>query len=206
MLEGAQFHAFTEEAKLRFYQESYTVTPQSDRMGYRLKGAPLELREPLEMVSEAVTFGTVQVPPDGNPIILLADRQTTGAIRGWRISYPPIFLSSPKRCRGTHYVPGRFAGGSGNAALEGTAAEGAESKAQNGMGDLTKGLKTMENKNKTVIKSMELLHLFLTEQSLSLNELVSLSEMPKTSVHRMASSLEETGFSPGRRTAVISLV
>ncbi len=78
VLEGAQFHAFTEEAKLRFYQESYTVTPQSDRMGYRLKGAPLELREPLEMVSEAVTFGTVQVPPDGNPIILLADRQTTG--------------------------------------------------------------------------------------------------------------------------------
>ncbi len=41
---------------------------------------------------------------------------------------------------------------------------------------------------------MELLHLFLTEPSLSLNELVSLSEMPKTSVHRMASSLEETGF------------
>ncbi|SIS24900.1 transcriptional regulator, IclR family [Bacillus velezensis] len=62
------------------------------------------------------------------------------------------------------------------------------------MTDLTKGLKIMENKNKTVIKSMELLHLFLTEPSLSLNELVSLSEMPKTSVHRMASSLEETGF------------
>lgn len=47
-------------------------------MGYRLKGEPLELKAPLEMVSEAVTFGTVQVPPDGNPIILLADRQTTG--------------------------------------------------------------------------------------------------------------------------------
>ncbi|OCB96269.1 HTH-type transcriptional regulator KipR [Bacillus amyloliquefaciens] len=62
------------------------------------------------------------------------------------------------------------------------------------MADLTKGLKTMENKNKTVIKSMELLHLFLTEPSLSLNELVSRSEMPKTSVHRMASSLEEMGF------------
>ena len=43
----------------------------------------------------------------------------------------------------------RFAGGSGNAAFgEGTAAEGAESKAQNGMADLTKGLKTMENKTK----------------------------------------------------------
>ncbi|WP_156476329.1 biotin-dependent carboxyltransferase family protein [Bacillus nakamurai] len=78
VLEGSQYNAFTEEAKTRFYHEPFKVTPQSDRMGYRLKGEPLELQEPLEMVSEAVTFGTVQVPPDGNPIILLADRQTTG--------------------------------------------------------------------------------------------------------------------------------
>ncbi|PVZ25205.1 antagonist of KipI [Clostridium thermopalmarium DSM 5974] len=54
------------------------ITPQSDRMGYRLKGKMLTLKEPLEMISEAVSLGTVQVPPDGNPIILLADRQTTG--------------------------------------------------------------------------------------------------------------------------------
>ncbi|MCP6681643.1 IclR family transcriptional regulator [Bacillus nakamurai] len=52
----------------------------------------------------------------------------------------------------------------------------------------------MENKNKTVVKSMELLHLFLTEPSLTLNDMVSLSGMPKTSVHRMACSLEEMGF------------
>ncbi|MBT2573201.1 IclR family transcriptional regulator [Bacillus sp. ISL-51] len=52
----------------------------------------------------------------------------------------------------------------------------------------------MENKNKTVVKSMELLHLFLTEPSLTLNEMVSQSRMPKTSVHRMACSLEEMGF------------
>ncbi|MFJ9290522.1 5-oxoprolinase subunit C family protein [Bacillus halotolerans] len=78
VLEGKQFSFFTEESKTRFYEETFRVTPQSDRMGYRLKGEPLELKAPLEMVSEAVTFGTVQVPPDGNPIILLADRQTTG--------------------------------------------------------------------------------------------------------------------------------
>ena len=47
-------------------------------MGYRLDGPGLALREPLEMISEAVAFGTVQVPPDGNPIVLMADRQTTG--------------------------------------------------------------------------------------------------------------------------------
>lgn len=52
----------------------------------------------------------------------------------------------------------------------------------------------MQNKNKTVVKSMDLLNLFLHEPSLTLSELVSLSGMPKTSVHRMISSLEEMGF------------
>ena len=47
-------------------------------MGYRLEGPKLELREPIEMISEGVTFGTIQLPPDGNPIVLMADRQTTG--------------------------------------------------------------------------------------------------------------------------------
>lgn len=78
VVEGKQFADFSDKSKDRFYEEPFRVTPQSDRMGYRLKGEPLELKQPLEMVSEAVSFGTVQVPPDGNPIILLADRQTTG--------------------------------------------------------------------------------------------------------------------------------
>lgn len=52
----------------------------------------------------------------------------------------------------------------------------------------------MQNKNKTVVKSMGLLNLFLHEPSLTLSELVSMSGMPKTSVHRMVSSLEEMGF------------
>ena len=47
-------------------------------MGYRLEGSKLDLREPMEMISEGVTFGTIQLPPDGNPIVLMADRQTTG--------------------------------------------------------------------------------------------------------------------------------
>jgi antagonist of KipI len=58
--------------------ESYKVLPQSDRMGYRMEGPSLKLAHQRELLSEAVTFGTVQVPPDGNPIVLMADRQTTG--------------------------------------------------------------------------------------------------------------------------------
>lgn len=52
----------------------------------------------------------------------------------------------------------------------------------------------MQNKNKTVVKSMALLNLFLHKPSLTLSELVALTGMPKTSVHRMVSSLEEMGF------------
>ena len=47
-------------------------------MGYRLHGKPLKRKDGKNMVSEAVTFGTVQVPDDGQPIVLMADRQTTG--------------------------------------------------------------------------------------------------------------------------------
>jgi antagonist of KipI len=47
-------------------------------MGYRLEGCTLELTTPTELLSEGVAFGTVQLPPGGNPIVLLADRQTTG--------------------------------------------------------------------------------------------------------------------------------
>src|SRR3546814_15078602 len=47
-------------------------------MGYRLQGAQLKLLSATQLLSEATSFGSVQVPADGNPIILMADRQTTG--------------------------------------------------------------------------------------------------------------------------------
>jgi len=75
---GSQFEYFTPESKKQLFQCPFRVTTQSDRMGYRLSGPVLQLEEPLEMVSEAVALGTIQVPPDGNPILLLADRQTVG--------------------------------------------------------------------------------------------------------------------------------
>ncbi|RKN78278.1 biotin-dependent carboxyltransferase family protein [Paenibacillus ginsengarvi] len=75
---GQEYELFDEESRHRFFHEPFTILPQSDRMGYRLKGSPLLLREQQEMISSAVTFGTVQVPSDGNPIVLMADHQTTG--------------------------------------------------------------------------------------------------------------------------------
>ena len=44
-------------------------------MGYRFQGQKLELKQPLEMLSHAIQFGSVQVPPSGQPIILMADAQ-----------------------------------------------------------------------------------------------------------------------------------
>lgn len=75
---GRQFDMFTNESQEAFFNEPFIVTNQSDRMGYRLSGALLALRKPHEILSEAVNFGTIQAPAEGNPIVLLADRQTTG--------------------------------------------------------------------------------------------------------------------------------
>ena len=59
-------------------QTQFSVTPQSDRMGMRLAGAPLKRTQGGDLLSSAVAPGTVQVPPDGQPIVLLADAQTIG--------------------------------------------------------------------------------------------------------------------------------
>lgn len=77
-MRGNQSAWFTADSVTRFFAEPFRITPQSDRMGYRLDGPTLELTEQTELLSEAVAFGTVQVPSEGKPIVLLADRQTTG--------------------------------------------------------------------------------------------------------------------------------
>lgn len=61
-----------------FTRDRYVVTPESDRMGYRLEGRALSHKGEADIISEAVTLGTIQVPADGQPIVLMADRQTTG--------------------------------------------------------------------------------------------------------------------------------
>lgn len=78
VLPGRQYEKFTEESRAALYSQPFIVQPQADRMGYRLQGWPMRMAEPAEMLSEPVAFGTIQVPADGNPIVLMADRQTTG--------------------------------------------------------------------------------------------------------------------------------
>jgi antagonist of KipI len=75
---GSQFDWFTETSRQSLMNDEFTVTPQSDRMGYRLAGPPFQFAISRELLSEAVTIGTVQVVPEGQMILLMADRPTTG--------------------------------------------------------------------------------------------------------------------------------
>lgn len=60
------------------FGDALRVSSRSDRMGYRLAGAAPRLRAPIELLSTGVTSGTLQLPPGGEPILLMADHQTTG--------------------------------------------------------------------------------------------------------------------------------
>lgn len=78
-LRGPQWEWFAPASRRTFLAKPYTITARSDRMGVRLDGPALRLEnEARELVSEGVGFGSVQVPPDGKPIVLMADRQTIG--------------------------------------------------------------------------------------------------------------------------------
>lgn len=77
-LPGPDWHAFTPATRQAFCRQQWTVSPQSNRMGYRLLGEELARASGGESLSHAVLPGVVQVPPGGQPIVLLADAQTTG--------------------------------------------------------------------------------------------------------------------------------
>jgi antagonist of KipI len=78
VLPGEQFLSFSEESRAAFFRSRFTVSSESNRIGCRLKGPKLVRESPREPLSEPVSVGTVQVPPSGNPIALLADGPTTG--------------------------------------------------------------------------------------------------------------------------------
>ena len=78
MIPGPQWPSLPDAARRSFLAERFQVAPNSDRMGIRLRGPKLEFEHPMEMISSGVATGTVQLPPDGSPILLMADRQTTG--------------------------------------------------------------------------------------------------------------------------------
>lgn len=77
---GPDLDALDAPSRARLTGRPFRVSPRSDRMGVRLdvEGTPLSLRAPLEPLSAGVAMGTVQLPPGGAPIVLMADRQTTG--------------------------------------------------------------------------------------------------------------------------------
>ena len=75
---GPQDDAFTPEGIATFLSAVYTVTPQSDRVGCRMAGPRIAHRTGADIVSDGTAFGAVQVTGDGVPIVLMADRGTTG--------------------------------------------------------------------------------------------------------------------------------
>ncbi len=78
VIPGEHHDLLDDASRERLVSSTFRVSSNSDRMGYRLGGVELMLREPTELLSEGVAFGTIQLPPGGEPIVLMADHQTTG--------------------------------------------------------------------------------------------------------------------------------
>ena len=74
---GPQVNWFGEDGLAAFTASPYRLSASSDRMGYRLEGQPVPRRKG-DLLSEGMVFGSVQVPPDGQPIVMMADRAATG--------------------------------------------------------------------------------------------------------------------------------
>jgi antagonist of KipI len=75
---GPQTSSFTEESIETFLASAYSISLTSDRMGYRLDGPPLRHKGKTELISEGMTFGAIQIPSSGQPIVMMADCPTTG--------------------------------------------------------------------------------------------------------------------------------
>jgi len=75
---GPQAERFTEEGLRTFLGSEYEMLPQSDRMGARLRGPRIGHVKGHDIISDGIALGSIQVPGDGQPIVLLVDRQSTG--------------------------------------------------------------------------------------------------------------------------------
>ncbi|MEJ7685504.1 MAG: biotin-dependent carboxyltransferase family protein [Variovorax sp.] len=99
VMAGPEYDRFTPASQVLLWKAAWRITPQSNRMGSRLEGPKLERRQSTDMLSSAVIPGTIQVPPSGQPIILMGDAQTTGGyprigvvIRAdlWKLARAPL--------------------------------------------------------------------------------------------------------------------
>ncbi len=75
---GPQDDYFSEEGLAAFLSSPYRVSPTSDRMGYRLQGAAIAHKGRADLISDGIVLGSVQVPADKQPMVMMADHQTTG--------------------------------------------------------------------------------------------------------------------------------
>jgi antagonist of KipI len=78
VVRGPDWDRFGASTLQRFTSESFAVSPDSDRMGVRFDGPELQRSDDVDLISEAASPGTIQVPPSGRPILLLGDCQTIG--------------------------------------------------------------------------------------------------------------------------------
>lgn len=78
VLPGPEYHEFSHEAQAALWRTGWRLTAQNNRLGYRLQGRQLQRRQQRDILSHAVLPGTIQVPASGQPLVLLADAQTTG--------------------------------------------------------------------------------------------------------------------------------
>ncbi|WP_086980837.1 5-oxoprolinase subunit C family protein [Vibrio aphrogenes] len=77
VLAGYQYAAFSIASRQQFFRSIYDVTPSCDRMGYRLSGKAIHY-DGASLISEGIALGAIQIPADGQPIVLMADHQTIG--------------------------------------------------------------------------------------------------------------------------------
>jgi biotin-dependent carboxylase-like uncharacterized protein len=77
-LVGPEFNEFSQQSQANFWRTPWQLSPNSNRMGYRLNGAEIRRETQREMLSHGVLPGVIQVPHNGQPIVLMADAQTTG--------------------------------------------------------------------------------------------------------------------------------
>tara|TARA_B100002051_G_C16727093_1_gene635977 strand:- start:949 stop:1893 length:945 start_codon:yes stop_codon:yes gene_type:complete len=78
VIKGTNFNYFSEKAKKNFFEKKFTVTKLTDRMGMRLEGCKIENIVDTNIKSEGLIKGVIQVPADGNPIVMLSDHGTIG--------------------------------------------------------------------------------------------------------------------------------
>lgn len=104
---GPQDSMFGEEAKRTFTESIYTLSAACDRMGYRLEGAAIPSISGTDILSEGICFGSIQVPANGQPIVMMADHQTTGGYAkiGTVLSEDLPLLAQLGSGKRIHFVP-----------------------------------------------------------------------------------------------------